>query len=89
MTKGIQRFWIVRDPGPDSTLVDILADADAAGLARIILGTGLDVWLAERTAIYADAAEAERDAAERMSAYLWARQRSDGERPIWWCWDET
>jgi len=58
-------FWLVTEPGPQSTAGDILSYHQVDGLARRVLG-GLDV-VAERARAYIDAADAMQDAAERLA----------------------
>ncbi len=57
-------IWVVRDSDRLDEMV--FGPYDANGLARLIIGTGLDVWMQENTVVYADAVKARGDAEARL-----------------------
>ena len=67
--RKLEKFWVVRDPSPFSTLEDVMFQAESPNqLARIIVGTGLRQFEAERHAFYTTEKEARQDAQKRMAA---------------------
>ena len=62
----ITKIWVVHNPSPVSELEDVLHETDVHGLAPLIIGTGLDTWRHENTALYTEEGEAKRDAVARM-----------------------
>lgn len=64
--------WLVRDPGPLSTMGDILTKVTAARLDLYILARawgarGADAWRAENTAVFSDLESAFQEAERRLS----------------------
>jgi len=70
-TQGMAKLttiWVVRDPSPLSIMADILYRVDSPNeMARVIIGTGYDQFMAEHTTFYTDEAEARADAEQRMA----------------------
>jgi len=64
----IDRLWIVRDPSPVSTLIDIVFETSPARLANYIRGCQPSEWVIENHAMYTDEAEAMADARARLAA---------------------
>jgi len=64
----LSKFWVVRDPSPESELGDILFSSDVNHFASYCIGTGHSQFMHERHAIYTDAAEAKKDAEARLKS---------------------
>lgn len=65
---AIRRFWLVRDPTPDSTLDDILYEVDDVNdFASYCIGAGFQTFVREHHAMYLNEAEARRDAQKRLA----------------------
>ena len=64
----VTTIWIVRDPGPNSELVDVCWEVSVGQrLAHYYIGRGR-VWKAEHHALYTTREEAEADAHARLAA---------------------
>jgi hypothetical protein len=57
------RFWIVEDPGPDSTIADVCWETSLSGLELQFRG---GFTTTRRPTLHTDGAEAERDARARL-----------------------
>ena len=66
-SKGTDPVWVVRDPTEESEPSDILYKTTVDDLASLAIGTGVQTWKAEHTAIYFKEPEAEKDAKARMA----------------------
>lgn len=65
--KVLDKVWVVRDPEPESELVDILSECDAIKLAQLVLGTGITMWKRENTTLHDSKDSALKDAKDRLS----------------------
>jgi hypothetical protein len=65
----IVRLWIVRDPSPVSTLVDIVFETTPAKLPNYIRGCQPGDWEGERHAMYTEESAAMADARARLAAH--------------------
>lgn len=63
----LSTVWIVRDPGPRSTLADVCFSKPVERLGMYAVGAGALTWADEHHALYTTAAEAEADALERLA----------------------
>ena len=67
--KQIKKFWVVRDPTPDSELADILFETSINEFAAYCLGSGaLAQFKSENHVMYDGSAEAKKDAEARMKS---------------------
>jgi hypothetical protein len=62
----LSKFWVVRDPTPNSELEDILFETETNRFASYVIGTGLDQFKHENHTLYTEAGEAKRDAQARL-----------------------
>lgn len=61
-----RKFWVVRDPGPNSELSDILIETSFHDLPAYVIGTGLARFQHENHQAYDNYEEAKHDAIHRM-----------------------
>jgi len=65
----IKKVWVVTDPTPHSTMIDIVHQTDTHhGLPAFTIGGGLTRWKEENTALYLSERSAKADAMRRMKA---------------------
>ena len=64
----IQDLWIVRNPGDQSILADILWKTRPIDLAEYVIGAGAALWRAEETTMYTNESEARLDAEQRLAS---------------------
>lgn len=67
---SVRTIWIVRDPGPLSTLADVCHEQDVEGLGDYVLGAEAahpGAWAVENHAVHLDAAAARADAVARLA----------------------
>ena len=50
----LSKFWVVRDPSPESELEDILFETETNRFASYVIGTGLDHFRSENHTIYTE-----------------------------------
>ncbi len=62
---GGDKVWVVHDTTAEGTEV---FEVDANGLARYVIGTGLDRWMNENTTIYYNETDARADAEGKLRA---------------------
>lgn len=77
----VRQLWIVRNPGPDSTLADILFRLPVDDLGDYAIGAGPGAWRSEMHSVYVSEDEARQDAEARMRAVakgLHLVRRADG-----------
>lgn len=66
----LSRLWVVRNPGPTSTLQDIVFDFDPSSdmLENYMRGGSHGSWSREGHDLYTSEAEAKREARRRLAA---------------------
>ncbi len=77
----LRHLWIVRNPGPDSTLADILFRTSADDLGDYACGAGPGTWRREMHTCYLSEDEARADAEARLRAVtagMTLARRADG-----------
>jgi len=62
----IKKVWVVRDPTPESEMVDILYETDIPGLIDFLLGSKRGTWKRENSSLYDNKTEALADAENRF-----------------------
>jgi hypothetical protein len=59
-------LWIVRDPTPDSELVDVVFNIDVHRLGNYVLGAGPGTWEREHHTVFSEKDEAVAEAIRRL-----------------------
>jgi hypothetical protein len=67
--------WIVRDPGPQSELVDVVFDMDARRLGDYVTGAGAGVWQREHHTLFTGKDEAVAEGIRRLVQARPGRER--------------
>jgi len=64
----ITKLWVVKDPTPDSEMIDIVFEMDMNKLGNYIAGGPHGAWAKENHTAYTEEGEAKKDAGLRMKA---------------------
>jgi hypothetical protein len=62
----LDNFWVVRDPGPQSELVDVVFEMDVTRVGNYVLGAGPGTWEREHHTVFTEKDEAVAEGIRRL-----------------------